>query len=64
MENESKEMNEKETFTIKELLYKLDIVPDDIQVVSDGEYGYLILLTSNLTEKMCKLSFKGIVPKK
>lgn len=52
------------SFNIRDSLDKLEIIPDDIQVVSDGEQGYVILLTSNLTDdekdKLAKLGFVAV----
>ncbi len=57
-------MNEMKTFNIKESLNKLGIIPDDIQVISDGAQGYLVLLTSDLTNdekyKIKNFGFKQI----
>lgn len=52
------------SFNIRDALDKLEIIPDDIQVVSGGDQGYIILLTSNLTDdgkdKITNLGFVAV----
>ncbi|GAB63515.1 MAG: hypothetical protein DWB56_16945 [Candidatus Jettenia sp.] len=57
-------MNDMKAFNIKESLNKLGIILDDIQIVSDGIQGYIVILTSNLVDddkhKIVDLGFKQI----